>query len=63
MGLSDIDFEYMASLHGGGLLKEREFLAHQFTKNLDSRSSNYYVNFSNRKNYIFNSFDLICYFN
>tara|TARA_Y100001938_G_scaffold141091_1_gene210334 strand:+ start:361 stop:2592 length:2232 start_codon:yes stop_codon:yes gene_type:complete len=36
MGLSDIDFEYMASLHGGGLLKEREFLAHQFTKNLDS---------------------------
>ena len=37
MGLSDIDFEYMASLHGGGLLKEREFLAHQFTKNLDSR--------------------------
>jgi len=36
MGLSDIDFEYMASLHGGGLLKEREFLAHQATKNLDS---------------------------
>jgi len=36
MGLSDIDFEYMSSLHGGGLLKEREFLAHQFTKNLDS---------------------------
>jgi len=36
MGLSDIDFEYMSSLHGGGLLKEREFLAHQATKNLDS---------------------------
>ena len=34
--LSDVDFEYMVSLHGGGLLKEREFLAHQATKNLDS---------------------------
>ena len=32
--LSDVDFEYMVSLHGGGLLKEREFLAHQATKNL-----------------------------
>ena len=34
--LSDVDFEYIVSLHGGGLLKEREFLAHQATKNLDS---------------------------
>ena len=36
MGLTDTDKAYMLSLHGGGLLKEREFLAHQTTKNLDS---------------------------
>lgn len=36
MDLTDPDKEYMLSLHGGGLLKEREFLAHQTTKNLDS---------------------------
>jgi len=36
MDLTDPDKAYMLSLHGGGLLKEREFLAHQATKNLDS---------------------------
>ena len=35
LDLSDKDHAYMLSLHGGGILKEREFLAYQVSKNLN----------------------------